>query len=220
MRLSLTFCAALAGVAFASPSSSSTAHLAARDFATVAAVLANVTDSVQGLSKVADTGTADPATLLAASDRIVQAIKYGTMTVNATSNLTFIETVHLIAPVHKLSSLSSGLTANMGKLKGSIQQQNLCEVVRLQVGIINNGSSGLIAAINGRVPGAALDISQALSQGITDALTGIQNDFSPENCVNGRNETTSTSAAAHLGLGPCSALVATCLGLVAALTVF
>ncbi|OAA57815.1 Cell wall galactomannoprotein [Cordyceps fumosorosea ARSEF 2679] len=213
MRISLTLCASLAGVTLAASSSSKA--LVARDFDTVASVLANVTDAVNGLSTVANTGVADPATLLTASDRIVQAIQSGTARVNATGNLTFIETVHLIAPVHKLSSLSGDLTKNMVKLKGSIQKQRLCEVVRLQVGIINNATSGLIAAIDSKVPSAAQDISQALSQGITDSLTDIQKDFSDQNCVDGRNETT-TSAGSPLALGPSSAFVSLCLGLVTA----
>ncbi|XWW95731.1 hypothetical protein V2A60_003698 [Cordyceps javanica] len=208
MRPSLIL--SFAAFAFASPSE----PLAARDFNTVAAVLSNVTDSVNGLSDVANSGGADPATLLKASDRIVQAIRGGTAAVNSTSNLTFIETVHLIAPVHKLSSLSTDLTQNMAKLKGSIEKQNLCDVVRLQIGNINQGATALIKAVNSKVPSAARDISEALSQGITDSLKDIQNDFSTQNCVNGRNET-ATSSASHLAFEVPNTFCNLCFSLVA-----
>lgn len=174
--------------------------LAARDYSVITTVLANVTDAVQGLSTVAKSGNADPATLLKASSRIIQAITSGTASVNATGNLTFVETVHLIGPVHKMSQLSADLTKSMGNIKGSIEKQSLCEVVRLQIGNINQGSTALIKAINDRVPAAALDISQALSQGIIDTLNNIQVEFSDQNCINGRNETT-TSAGARLASG-------------------
>ncbi|OAQ97762.1 hypothetical protein LLEC1_00549 [Akanthomyces lecanii] len=194
MRLSLVFCA-LVSAAFASPKS-----LMARDYAAITTVLTNVTDAVQNLSAVAASGKADPATLLRASDRIISAIKSGTASVNATGNLTFVETVHLIGPVHKMSQLSAGLTKNMGKIKGSIENQTLCEVVRLQIGNINQGATALIKAINDRVPSAAVDISQTLSQGIIDTLNDVQTEFSDQNCVNGRN-TTTTSASPRLVSG-------------------
>lgn len=214
MRLSLVFCALVSAASALQPKS-----LVVRDLNTITTVLANVTDGVQGLSTVAASGTADPATLLKASDRIVQAIRSGIASVNATGNLTFIETIHLIGPVHKMSQLSADLTKNMGKLKGTIQKQNLCEVVRLQIGIINDGATSLITAINSRVPAAALDISQALSQGITDTLKEIQDDFTTEKCVNGRNETT-TSSSARLSVGSSQAVASLCFALIATVALF
>ncbi|KAJ3499470.1 hypothetical protein NLG97_g319 [Lecanicillium saksenae] len=189
MRLSLVACAVL-GTAYAS----SLLPLERRDFDTITAVLTNVSSSVIDLSNMAKTGNADPGTLLKASDRMVQTLQSGIVNVNATGNLTFIETVHLIGPVHKMSQLSADLTKNMVKLKSSIERQRLCEVVRLQIGNINEGATGLIKAVNTKVPSAALDISQALSQGITDTLQKIQQDFSSQNCVDGRNETTASSS--------------------------
>lgn len=188
--------------------------LVARDYSVITTVLANVTDAVQGLSTVAKSGNADPGTLLKASNRIVQAITSGTASVNATGNLTFVETVHLIGPVHKMSQLSADLTKSMGNIKGSIQKQSLCEVVQLQVGNINQGATGLIKAVNDRVPAAAVDISQALSQGITDTLNEIQTQFSDQNCVNGRNETT-TSAGSRLASGHAQVVLTISLALAA-----
>ncbi|KAM3497941.1 hypothetical protein MY10362_008725 [Beauveria mimosiformis] len=213
MRLSLIF-SAIVGIARASPS-----QLVSRDFDTVNTVLTNVTDSVKSLSGVANSGNADPATLLEASDGIVQAIQVATATVNATGNLSYIETVHLIAPVHKMSELSEDLTNNMVKLKSSIETQKLCMVVQLQIANINKGAIFLIAAVNSRVPAAALDISEALSEGITDSLKSIQDDFSTENCVNGRNVTT-TSASSRLGFGPSNVFFSLALGLVTTLALF
>ncbi|OAA50825.1 cell wall protein [Beauveria brongniartii RCEF 3172] len=213
MRLSLIF-SAIVGIACASPS-----QLVSRDFDTVNTALTNVTDSVKSLSSVANSGNADPATLLKASDGIVQAIQVATATVNATSNLTYIETVHLIAPVHKMSELSADLTNNMVKLKSSIETQKLCMVVQLQIANINKGATSLIAAVNSRVPASALEISEALSEGITDSLKSIQDDFSTENCVNGRNVTT-TSASSRLGFGPSNVFFSLALGLVTTLALF
>lgn len=213
MRLSFVFCA-LASAAFAMQES-----LVARDYNVITTVLANVTEAVKGLSTVAESGKADPATLLKASDRIVQSIKSGTASVNATGNLTFVETVHLIGPVHKMSQLSAGLTKNMGNIKGSIEKQNLCEVVRLQIGNINQGATSLIKAINNRVPTAAVDISQALSQGIIDTLNDIQDEFSDQNCVNGRNETT-TSASSRLASGHAQVVFTVSLALAAVFVIF
>lgn len=213
MRPLLIF-SAIVGLACAS-----TSQLVSRDFDTVNTVLANVTDSVKALSSVASSGNADPATLLKASDRIVQSIQAATSTVNATGNLTYIETVHLIAPVHKMSELSADLTKNMVKLKSAIETQKLCMVVQLQVANINKGATSLIAAVNSRVPSAALEISEALSEGITDSLKSIQDDFSTENCVDGRNVTI-TSASSRLGFGPSNVLLPLALGLVTTLALF
>ncbi|KAM3529101.1 hypothetical protein MY4038_005567 [Beauveria bassiana] len=207
MRISLIF-SAIVGIACASPS-----QLVSRDFDTVNTVLANVTESVKDLSSVADSGNADPATLLKASDGIVQSIQVATATVNTTGNLTYLETVHLIGPVHKMSQLSAELAKNMVKLKSSIEAQKLCMVVQLQVANINKGATSLIAAVNSRVPSAALEISEALSEGITDSLKSVQDDFSTENCVNGRN-VTATSASSRLGFGPSNVFFPLALGLV------
>ncbi|KAJ6784709.1 hypothetical protein PWT90_00452 [Aphanocladium album] len=196
MRIPLVGCAIL-GIAFASVSQPQVP----RDFNVISTVLSNVSSSVSDLSSVAKTGNADPATLLKASDRIVQALQSGVVNVRATGNLTFIETVHLIGPVHKMSQLSAGLTQNMIKLRASVERQRLCEVVRLQIGNINEEATKLINAVNDRVPSAALEISQALSQGITDTLHEIQQEFSKNNCVDGRNATTTSSSGPRLSSG-------------------
>ncbi|KAM3514671.1 hypothetical protein MY11210_001642 [Beauveria gryllotalpidicola] len=175
--------------------------------------------SVKAFSSVTNSGNADPATLLKASDGIVQSLQLATAAVNATGNLTYTEAVHLIGPVHKMSELSADLTKNMVKLKSSIEAQKLCLVVQLQIANINKGATSLIAAVNSRVPLAALEISEALSGGITDSLKSIQDNFSTENCVNGRNETT-TSASSHLGFGPSNVFFSLALGLVTALAPF
>lgn len=178
----------------ASTNASLSGFLFPRDENVVTTVLKNVTSSVENLSGIAKTGNANPGTLLKASDGIVQSITTGTAAVKAAPNLTFIETVHLIGPVHQLSKLSGDLTKNMGNLKASIEKQTLCDVVRLQIGNINEGATGLIKAVNSKVPAAALDISEALSQGITDTLNQIQVDFSEKNCVDGRIEKTTSSS--------------------------
>lgn len=169
----------------------------------VTTVLKNVTSNVENLSAIAKTGNANPGTLLKASDGIVQSIASGTAAVKASPNLTFVETVHLIGPVHELSKLSGDLTKNMGNLKASIEKQTLCDVVRLQIGNINDGATGLIKAVNSKVPAAALDISQALSQGITDTLNQIQVDFSTKNCVDGRIEKATSSGSRVIGSVNC-----------------
>ena len=198
MRVSHIIFAAI-GISSSTHAAFSGLLFAREDANVVTTVLKNVTSKVENLTAVAKTGDAKPGILLKASDAIVQAIESGTVAVQASPNLTFIETVHLIGPVHQMSKLSSDLTSNMVKLRASIEKQSLCVVVRLQIGNINDGAGKLIKAVNSKVPAAALDISQALSQGITDTLNQIQVDFSEKNCVDGRIEQATSSGPRVIG---------------------
>lgn len=158
-----------------------------RDLATITGVLENVESNIEGLYKVTSSGTTDPAPLLKASDSLIKSIKNGKIEVDRTENISFIDTVHLIKPVHDLSTISAKLVDSMGTLKSTIEELKLCDVVRIQVSNIKNGSTALIKSVNSKVPEAALDISNELAKGITDVLDKSQSEFSPENCVNGRN---------------------------------
>ncbi len=185
--LFITICLAVGAAA------SQSQPLAKRDLETITSVLQNVESNIEGLYKVASTGNADPAPLLKASDSLIKSITNGKIQVDGTKNISFVDTVHLIKPVHDLSTISAKLVDSMESIKSSVEEMKLCDVVRIQVSNINNGSTALIKAVNSKVPEAALDISNALAQGIIDALAKSQNEFSAENCVNGRKEANSTA---------------------------
>jgi hypothetical protein len=152
----------------------------------IAKVLGDVQSNLQKLYDVTKTGKADPAPLLVASKGLIDSIKSGKTTVDEASQLTFIETVHLIEPVHNMAQLSEKLVDGMEELKPEIEKQEMCDVVRIQVSNINNASDALIASVNNKVDPSAKEISNELSRGITDVLKKSQEAFSTENCVNGR----------------------------------
>lgn len=201
MRLTILLCAVV-GSALGAASE----PLAQRDLSTVTTVLNNVTTNVKALAEVTKSGNVSIEALLRASNGVADSINSGTASVQATGNLTFVETVHLIGPVHELSTISQSLTKSIGNLKAFVQKKHLCPIVQLQINNINTGAGALITAVNSKVPAAALEISEALSKGISDTLKQIQTEFSPQNCVDGGNVTTTSSSSA-LQSSPVAAVV-------------
>lgn len=156
------------------------------EISVVAKVLGDVQTHLKDLYDVAKSGKADPGPLLVASKGLIDSIKSGKTTVDASSQLSFIETVHLIEPVHKMAQLSERLVGGMEELKPKLEEAEMCDVVRIQVSNINNASDALITSVNNKVADASKEISEELSKGITDVLQKSEETFSEENCVNGR----------------------------------
>lgn len=155
-----------------------------RDASAVTGVLDNIKSEVQKLDTVVKSGGNDPDTLLKASNSLIQAIKSGKAKVDGLSDLSLTDSLTLPPPVQDLTKASQSLVEDLKSIRGNLEKQGLCQVVRTQTKDINDQSQGLIKAVVSKVPEDARDIANSLSAELVKVLKQSQDDFSEQNCKN------------------------------------
>lgn len=173
--------------------------LVERDLATINGVLDDVKSNLQNLSTAVKSSTDDPAPLLFASNGLIKSLKDGKTKVDGTADLSFLDSIALIRPVQDITNLGSSLTSNLKGIKDKIERLNECAVVRLQVASISSGSQALIQSVNSKIPESARGIANQLTVKLSEVLQQSQNDFSEQNCQNGRSPTASPSNSTSVG---------------------
>ncbi|QPH02753.1 hypothetical protein C2857_006969 [Epichloe festucae Fl1] len=181
-----------------------------RDASAVTGVLDNVKSEVQKLDTAVKSGGNDPDALLKASNSLIQALKSGKTKVDGLSELALTDAVTLTTPVQDLTKVSQTLVEDLKSIRGNLEKQGLCEVVRTQTTSINDQSQNLIKAVVSKVPEEARDIANQLSAGLVKVLKQSQDDFSEQNCKNSGGAkppgggSSGSSSAAPASSGPAS----------------
>ncbi|GAB0134287.1 hypothetical protein EsDP_00002665 [Epichloe bromicola] len=156
-----------------------------RDASVVTGVLDSVKSEVQKLDTAVKAGGNNQEALLKASNSFIQALKSGKTKIEGSSELSLTDAVTLTTPVQDLTKISQTLAEDLKSIRGNLEKQGLCEVVRKQTSDINDKSQGLIKAVVSKVPEDARDIANQLSAGLVKVLKQSQDDFSEQNCKSG-----------------------------------
>ncbi|KAH6691267.1 cell wall protein [Plectosphaerella plurivora] len=196
MKFSASF--ALAAFAIGSAVADNTiadnsAALAERDLQTVTSVITNVQTGMRNLNQALQSFNGDPAALSRSASELVNTLRQGATAVQGTTELTIQEAVNLQQSVGGLQSEGQTLVRNLEAQKPRLQQANLCDVVRQQVGQVNQGAGQLITAVVGKVPEGVRQIAQQMTQAFTQVLAQTEQSFSAQRCVNGQASGNSTN---------------------------
>lgn len=175
-----------------------------RDASAVTGVLDNVKSEVQKLDTAVKSGGNDPQALLKASNSLIQAIKSGKTKVDGMSELSLTDAVTLTTPVQDLTKISQNLVEDLKSIRGNLEKQGLCQVVRTQTTDINDQSQSLIKAVVSKVPEDAREIANQLSAGLVKVLKQSQDDFSEQNCKNSNGAAPASSSAPAASSAPAS----------------
>ncbi|KAK2589914.1 hypothetical protein QQS21_012405 [Conoideocrella luteorostrata] len=181
MKFSVAIACLAAGALASLPPSRS---LFERDIKTITDILDHVKSDITNLGSTVKNATDDPTPLLLASNALIKTITDAKPVVDALPELTLVESIGLTRPVQALTKLGSDLTKNLKDLRERVKKLGECDVVRLQLNAIVNGSEALTASVVSKVPHGARVIADKLSAGLTKVLQQSQDDFSEKNCVN------------------------------------
>jgi hypothetical protein len=148
---------------------------------------------MRNLNQALQSFNGDPSGLQRSAGELVNTLRQGATAVQGTTELTIQEAVGLQQSVGGLQSEGQTLVRNLEAQKPRLQQANLCDVVRQQVGQVNQGAGQLITAVVGKVPEGVRQIAQQMTQAFTQVLAQTEQSFSAQQCVNGQASGNSTN---------------------------
>ncbi|GJN72261.1 cell wall protein [Purpureocillium lilacinum] len=170
-----------------------------RDLATVTGVISNVGNEIDNLDKAAKAFSGDQKPVVAAAEKLIQALKDGKTKVAGSDDLSLADALGLQEPVKALQAKGETLEKDFKAKRSEVEKAGACGTVRQNLGDINENSQALISAVVSKVPKDAQAIAKSLADGLTKVLNQAQDDFSEANCkdsTGGGSSSASGSASA------------------------
>lgn len=196
MKFSVIACAITGALAV------NTNVLVDRDASTVTGILSTVKKNLESLDSAVKSYSGDKAPLLKASNTLISTLKDGKTKVDASSELSLDDAVTLTGPVKDLTKTGQGLADDLKAFKSTVEKEGECELVRTQVGNVNDASQALIKAVVGKVPEEAQQIAQQLSAGLVKVLQDSVSEFSEQNCKDSGNGGSPSGGASSSAAAP------------------
>lgn len=153
-----------------------------RDLATVTGVISNVGNEIDNLDKAAKAFSGDQKPVVAAAEKLIQALKDGKTKVAGSDDLSLADALGLQEPVKALQAKGETLEKDFKAKRSEVEKAGACGTVRQNLGDINENSQALISAVVSKVPKDAQAIAKSLADGLTKVLNQAQDDFSEANC--------------------------------------
>ncbi|KAJ6442304.1 cell wall protein [Purpureocillium lavendulum] len=175
-----------------------------RDLATVTGVISGVGEQIDNLDKAAKAFSGDQKPVVAAAEKLIQALKDGKTKVDGSDDLSLADALGLQEPVKALQAKGETLEKDFKEKRSEVEKAGACSTVRSNLADINKNSQALISSVVSKVPKDAQAIAKSLADGLTKVLNQAQDDFSEANCKDSGNGG-SSSAPGSTGAGSTSA---------------
>jgi hypothetical protein len=157
-------------LAYLAASGAASASILERQVQTIIGVVNTINTITGDLDTTIKGFTSDPKALLAATQKVQDAVLSGVSTVNGASTITLTDSVQIQGQVQNLQStiesVVSGLIAKKEALVSAGQGQIIYKSLEEQL----TGAKALQVAISSKVPPEVQTLAQTLSQGINTAL--------------------------------------------------
>ena len=169
-------------------------NVSPRDTAALNGVLSNITSSVQNVDSAVKNFTTDSQPVMKATDDLLQTIKKGKATVDASSNITVTDAIGLRQPLMTLQTQGEQLATDLKAKRPAVEKAKLCNSTYEQISSINSASEDLVKSAVSKVPEAYQSLASGFSKGFTSSVQDVMEYYAPGNCTNGNDQSASGSS--------------------------
>lgn len=150
--------------------SGASASILERQVATIIGVVNDINTITGSLDTAIKGFTSDPKPLLAATQKVQDAVTAGISTVNGASSITLTDSVQIQGQVQNLQATIESVVSDLISKKDALVTAGQGQTVYKSLQDQLTGAKGLQAAISSKVPPEVQSLAQTLSAGINTAL--------------------------------------------------